>query len=205
MFERACRRAGVPLSFTGGYSPKPRINFALSLPTGTEALAEWLDLELAEAWPAELIMETLNIHLPSGIRIVDCWKVPVDVPALNSRVRYMNYRARLPEPLEGAADIIQKFMDRPEINIVRMKKGKKRTLDIKKYLVQMDAPDDRTLEFSLALKGEQGSARPQEVLQALMGDDRINLSDVRLTRTGLTLSLEPDKAGSRPGWARIWD
>ena len=205
MFERACRRAGVPLSFTGGYSPKPRINFALSLPTGTEALAEWLDLELAEAWPAELIMETLNNHLPSGIRVVDSWKVPVDVPALNSRVRYMSYEALLPKPLAGAAGIIRKFMDRPEIPVLRVKKGKKRTLDLKKYLVRIEAPDDRTLVFTLALKGEQGSARPQEVLKALMGEDRMDLSDVRLTRTSLTLALEPDKAGSRPGWARIWD
>ena len=96
-------------------------------------------------------------------------------------------------------------MNRPEIPVVRVKKGKKRTLDLKKYLVRMDAPDDRFLVFSLALKGEQGSARPQEVLQALMGDDRMNLSDVRLTRTSLTLSLEADRAGSRPGMSRIWD
>ena len=113
LFERACRRAGVPLSFTGGYSPKPRITFALSLPTGTEALAEWLDLELAEAWPAELVMETLNNHLPSGIRIVDSWKVPVDVPALNSRVRYLNYQALLPEPLEGGIEYYPEIHEPP--------------------------------------------------------------------------------------------
>ena len=205
MFERACRRAGIPLSFTGGYSPKPRITFALSMPTGTEALAEWLDLELTQAWSPEEIRDSLNSQLPSGIIVVDSWKVPVDVPALNGRVRFMTYQAVLPEPVEGLGDMVRDIMKRPAVPIVRMKKGKERTLDLKKYLVNIESLDDRTLVFSLELRGEEGSARPQEVLSALEGIDKDYLADVRLTRTCLTFTLEKDKAGGRPGWSRIWD
>jgi radical SAM family uncharacterized protein/radical SAM-linked protein len=205
MFERACRRARIPLSFTGGYSPKPRITFALSLPTGTEALAEWLDLELSEALPPEDVMNKLNDQLPSGIRVVESWKVPVDVPALNGRVRFMNYEALLPESWKDLDEKIQDLMNRPNVPVVRVKKGKERTLDLKDYLFSMGSPDDRTLTFSLALKGEGGSARPLEVLQALLGNCKDGLADVRLTRTSLTFALERDKAGGRPGWARIWD
>jgi radical SAM family uncharacterized protein/radical SAM-linked protein len=205
MFERACRRARIPLSFTGGYSPKPRITFALSLPTGTEALAEWLDLELSEALPPEDVMNKLNDQLPSGIRVVESWKVPVDVPALNGRVRFMNYEALLPESWKDLDEKIQDLMNRPKVPVVRVRKGKERTLDLKDYLFSMGSPDDRTLTFSLALKGEEGSARPQEVLQALLGNYKDGLTDVRLTRTSLTFALERDKAGGRPGWARIWD
>lgn len=205
MFERACRRAGIPLSFTGGYSPKPRITFALSLPTGMEALAEWLDLELAEAWPPEEVTRSLNDQLPSGIRVVDSWKVPVDVPALNGRVRFMTYEALLPGSVKDLDERVRNLMNRSSVPVVRVKKGKERTLDLKDYLVSMGSSDDRMLTFSLALKGEAGSARPQEVLQALMGSDDEALADVRLTRTCLTFAMEQDKAGGRPGWARIWD
>ena len=205
MFERACRRAGIPLSFTGGYSPKPRITFALSLPTGTEALAEWLDLELGEAWSPDEVMNSLNEQLPSGIRVVDSWKVPVDVPALNGRVRFITYEALLPEPLEGLKEMVLDLMSRPSVPVIRVKKGKERTLDLKGYLTDMKTLDERTLIFTLALKGEKGSARPQEVLEALMGIDGKVPADVRLTRTSLTFAMEKDKAGGRPGWARIWD
>jgi radical SAM family uncharacterized protein/radical SAM-linked protein len=205
MFERACRRARIPLSFTGGYSPKPRITFALSLPTGTEALAEWLDLELSEAWSPEEVMRKLNGQLPPGIRVVESWKVPVDVPALNGRVRFMNYEALLPESGSDLDARIQDLMSRSSVPVVRLKKGKERTLDLKDYLFSMGSSDDRTLVFTIALKGEEGSARPQEVLQALLGTDGDVLADVRLTRTSLTFSMEQDKAGGRPGWARIWD
>jgi len=205
MFERACRRAGVPLSFTGGYSPKPRITFALSLATGTEGLAEWLDLELGEAWSPDEVMHSLNEQLPSGIRVVDSWKVPVDVPALNGRVRIITYEVLLPEPLDGLDEMVRNLMNRSSVPVVRLKKGKERTLDLKSYLTDMKALDERTLSFSLALKGEKGSARPLEVLEALMGSDGKLSADVRLTRTGLTFAIEKDKSGGRPGWARIWD
>jgi radical SAM-linked protein len=205
MFERACRRAGIPLSFTGGYSPKPRITFALSLPTGTEALAEWLDLELAEAWSPEEVMHSLNDHLPSGIRVEDSWKVPVDVPALNGRVRFMTYKAIFPESVKDLDERVRNLMNSSSVPVVRVKKGKERTLNLKDYLVSMDSSNDRMLIFSLALKGEAGSARPQEVLQALLDSNDEALADVRLTRTSLTFAMEQDKAGGRPGWARIWD
>jgi radical SAM family uncharacterized protein/radical SAM-linked protein len=205
MFERACRRAGIPLSFTGGFSPKPRITFALSLPTGTEALAEWLDLELVEAWSPEEVLASLNEQLPSGIRVVDSWKVPVDVPALNGRVRFITYEAFLPESVKDLDERVRDLMNSPSIPVVRVKKGKERTLDLKSYLVSMGSPDDRTLIFSLELKGEKGSARPQEVLEALFNADGTSLDAVRLTRTNLTFAMQQDKAGGRPGWARIWD
>ncbi len=205
MFERACRRAHIPLSFTGGYSPKPRITFALSLPTGTEALAEWLDLELAESWPPEKVLERLNDQLPSGIRIHQSWKVPMDVPALNGRVRYMSYEAVLPEPVRDLGERVTDLMNLDGIPVVRVKKGKERTLDLKEFLISMGSPDVRTITFSLELKGEEGSARPQEVLKALLNDENLDLDAVQLTRTGLTFALDQDRSGGRPGWARIWD
>lgn len=205
VFERACRRAGIPLSFTGGFSPKPRITFALSLPTGTEALAEWLDLELGEAWAAEEVMSRLNDQLPEGIRILDSWKVPVDVPALNGRVRSMTYEARLPEAVKDLDERVRDVMSRPSVPVLRLKKGKKRTLDLKDYLLSLSSPDDRTLVFSLALMGEAGSARPQEVLEAVMDGDASRLEEIHLTRTCLDFAIESDRAGGRPGWTRVWD
>jgi hypothetical protein len=129
----------------------------------------------------------------------------VDVPALNGRVRFMNYEALLPESGSDLDARIQDLMSRSSVPVVRLKKGKERTLDLKDYLFSMGSSDDRTLVFTIALKGEEGSARPQEVLQALLGSDGDVLADVRLTRTSLTFSMEQDKAGGRPGWARIWD
>ncbi|UCG38722.1 MAG: TIGR03960 family B12-binding radical SAM protein [bacterium] len=205
VFERACRRAKVPLAFSGGFSPKPKISFALSLPTGAEGLAEWVDLELSQSMGADFVRDAVNAHLPEGLHIVEAWKAPVDGAALNGRVRGMEYEAALPEPVHDLAGKAASFVRRASIPVVRSRKGRERTVDLKEYLIRLEADDSRTLRFSLALKGEEGSARPGEVLQALLGMDENRLSAVRLTRTRLTFALEAERGGGRQGLARVWD
>jgi hypothetical protein len=117
----------------------------------------------------------------------------------------MTYKAIFPESVKDLDERVRNLMNSSSVPVVRVKKGKERTLNLKDYLVSMDSSNDRMLIFSLALKGEAGSARPQEVLQALLDSNDEALADVRLTRTSLTFAMEQDKAGGRPGWARIWD
>jgi radical SAM family uncharacterized protein/radical SAM-linked protein len=205
LFERACRRARVPLAFTGGYSPKPRINFALSLPTATEALAEWLDLELNVAMAPEDLQEQVNRQLPEGVRILAAWKTPVDGAALNGRVRSMEYAAVLPEPVDDLVEKVSRFVRQDTIEVKRVRKGKERTVDLKKFILSMEAVDNSSLKFSLALRGEAGSARPAEVLGALLGLEESDIQTVRLTRTRLSFAIEETGSGNRPGWARLWD
>jgi radical SAM family uncharacterized protein/radical SAM-linked protein len=203
--ERACRRAGLPIAFSGGYSPKPKITFALSLPTGAEGLREWMDLELSETVSVEEVVDGINRHLPEGLSLLRAWKVPGESGALNGRVLHMEYRALFPEPQEGLQDLADRFLERETIPVVRVRKGKEKEVDLKNYVLSMKAEDSQTLSFTLALKGEEGSARPSEVLQAMLGLDEDSLAHVRLIRTSLTFGLNADRALSRAGMARVWD
>ena len=57
MLERALRRSALPISFTGGFHPLPRIQIALALPLGAEAQSEWMDLEFTEALDPESFLQ----------------------------------------------------------------------------------------------------------------------------------------------------
>ena len=63
MWERALRRAGLPLAYTAGFSPRPQLSFGLALPTGCESLAEYLDVDLDDARP-----ETAGIEVDAAAR-----------------------------------------------------------------------------------------------------------------------------------------
>src|SRR2546421_1452639 len=75
MWERAFRRVGLPLAYTQGFSPRPKVSFGLALPTGHESAAEYLDLELAadNAATAEVDISSLparlSLALPAGIDV----------------------------------------------------------------------------------------------------------------------------------------
>ncbi len=86
MLERALRRSGLPISFTGGFHPLPRIQIALALPLGAEAHSEWMDLEFSEILPEAHLIERLQPLLPAGINLLECREVPVSGPSLSQRI-----------------------------------------------------------------------------------------------------------------------
>jgi radical SAM-linked protein len=67
MWERALRRARVPVAYTAGYSPRPQLAFGLALPTGCESVAEYLDVALAEPIATEDFGPALGNLLPDGV------------------------------------------------------------------------------------------------------------------------------------------
>ena len=82
MWERALRRAGLPLAYSAGFSPRPQLSFGLALPTGCESLAEYLDVDLDDARPETAGIEVwslparLSVLLPAGIDVEEA--APVD-------------------------------------------------------------------------------------------------------------------------------
>src|SRR3954454_12756954 len=72
MWERACRRVQLPLAYTEGFSPRPKMHFGLALPTGAESVAEYLDLDLAEEADVDLerLPTLLSPALPAGVDVM---------------------------------------------------------------------------------------------------------------------------------------
>src|SRR5947207_1537918 len=76
MWERAFRRADVPLARTQGFSPRPKVSFGLALPTGHESVAEYLDLELTREVDIAALPARLTAALPAGIDVLAA--APID-------------------------------------------------------------------------------------------------------------------------------
>ena len=86
MLERALRRSALPISFTGGFHPLPRIQVALALPLGAEADSEWMDLEFTRPVAPELLLQTLQGLLPEGIVLCSAQEVPVKGKSLSQEI-----------------------------------------------------------------------------------------------------------------------
>jgi radical SAM-linked protein len=93
IFMRAVRMAGLPMVFTEGYHPRPRMAFAPPLKTGLESRAEYVDLQLGRTVPD--LEERLNRSLPGGIRVVAALEVPYGTRPLAATVSAAEYRVPL--------------------------------------------------------------------------------------------------------------
>ena len=85
-FERAFRIEQLPLAFTLGFSPRPKVSFGLALSVGHESDAEYLDLELAEPVAVEPLARAISAALPEGIEVFDVVALADRAPALQEAV-----------------------------------------------------------------------------------------------------------------------
>lgn len=86
MLERALRRSCLPISYTGGFHPLPRIQIALALPLGAQANSEWMDLEFTESLAPESMQLALQPLLPEGIVLLAAEEVPLRGPSLSQEL-----------------------------------------------------------------------------------------------------------------------
>ncbi|MBC1261804.1 TIGR03960 family B12-binding radical SAM protein [Synechococcus sp. BSF8S] len=95
LMERALRRSGLPVSFTGGFHPLPRLQFALALPLGVEASGEWFDLEFSGRIDPSFALERLQATLPEGLLLAGVEEVPVRAPSLSQELEGAEWRMEL--------------------------------------------------------------------------------------------------------------
>ncbi|MEB3308547.1 MAG: TIGR03936 family radical SAM-associated protein, partial [Cyanobacteriota bacterium] len=86
LLERALRRTGMPVSFTGGFHPLPRLQVALPLPLGVEGTGEWLDLEFTAAVEPAAVRERLQQELPPELTLLSAAVVPTFGPSLSQEL-----------------------------------------------------------------------------------------------------------------------
>lgn len=172
LWERALRRAGLPLRYSQGYHPHPRLSLALPLVVGTTAAAEWLELELASAiLPAEMCAR-LSPQLPKGIKLgwigQACW----EAPALASLLRGAEYEVELAQPLEldWLREKLQRFLEADSWMVEEWHKGKRRMRDVRQGVAELslESWSDSSVRLRMVLHHRpEASGRPDRVLRAL--------------------------------------
>jgi radical SAM-linked protein len=188
MWERAFRRVQLPLAYSSGYSPRPRVSFGLALPTGAESVAEYLDLDLAPAEPIVVpeLPSLLSGALPVGLDATAAAELAPHSRSLQEDVTSCTWRwVAVPAEEDGRplsetalADAVERVVSAAEVVVTRLRKGVAVTDDIRPALIDLRVLGPAG--SGTALAGPEGgvwlqaelacqprSLRPAEVLGAL--------------------------------------
>jgi len=98
-FSRALRRASIPINFTEGFHPHPKISFGPALPVGMESVCEYMDVELTRPLAPFKFKEGVNRCLPEGLEVVSVKEVPRNIPSLNSFITLFAYEIDFDEEM----------------------------------------------------------------------------------------------------------
>jgi radical SAM-linked protein len=168
VWERAMRRAELPIAYSQGFHPQPKISLAAALPLGFSSRAEVLDVRFNEDVPVEDISNRLKVSLPPDIEVINVESVDERAPALQTQVLSAAYDVHLTEPVDGAelTRKVQALM--MSESIISERRGKSYDLRplIEMLSVVTEANGKIWLRMTLAAR-EGATGRPEEVLNAL--------------------------------------
>lgn len=190
LWERAARRAELPLAYSQGFHPQPKLAIAAALPLGFSSRCEVLDMRFEHEIALEGLREKLQETLPTGIQVTSVERVDEKLPALQTLVASAEYQVTVTEPIESAElkRRIESILARE--SIVRERRGK--TYDLRPLIETLeylesggDAHALQTIFMRLAAR-EGATGRPEEVLDIL----GIAFEETRIER--IKLIFKPD-------------
>jgi len=172
VWERIFRRAAIPIAYSEGFNPRPKIASAAPLSVGYSSEAELLDIRLTRRLSPLNVVEQLSPQLPQGLRITSVEEIPLTLPSLQSQMRQAEYQARLmttssPEEIRGH---IEALLAEKSIPWQRRHKGKIRSYDLLPLIddLWIAGQWDKGIILGMRLQlSSQATGRPDDVLEAL--------------------------------------
>lgn len=177
---RTLRRAEIPVKFSEGFNPHPRLSFALPLPLGTTSITELMEMETeVEILPDELV-KRLNAAVPFGIRFIECGISP-DKNKFKE-IKYSKYKIAVKNSLKD--EDLERFLSLDEIITIKKTKSTEGEVDIKKDIKNIKKEgDDLVLTLSA---GNDGYLKPEVALSAMEKYiDGFSAEDYECVRIGI--------------------
>jgi radical SAM family uncharacterized protein/radical SAM-linked protein len=175
VFSRALKRAGIPLRFSEGFHPLPRIVLGPALPVGFESSAEYLDLQVHGIPDCGELSRVLNCELPEWLAVLESHEIPLKFPSISDSIVSVQYRVYLSD-LESDPSKIALCLEQgmgtfsaKADNYIKIKhKSGSSLIDLKEWVEDLCLKDDTTVEMRVKMTGGK-TVRPFEILQAVFG------------------------------------
>lgn len=191
-FERALRRAEVPMAYSAGFTPHPKVSYANAAPTGTGSEAEYLEIALTEARDPDKLRDLLDESLPTGLDIIEA--VEARTSGLADRLTASVWELRLDgvDPAE-AERAVEAFKAADAVEVQRKTKNGMRTFDARAAVASLEASSGS----STAASSEASSVTSSETSSETNSPQADRSSDqacaiLRLVVRHVTPAVRPD-------------
>ncbi|MCA0143936.1 TIGR03936 family radical SAM-associated protein [Blastococcus sp. LR1] len=167
--ERALRRAQVPMAFSAGFSPHPKISYLGAAPTGAASEAEYVEIGLAVRCDPEAVRAGLDAALPEDIAVLEAVEAAPGTGSLADRIDTSVWRLELPGlSLTELAPAVEKFLAADVVTIAKRTKNGLKDIDARPAVASAWVGDEAGCAI-LHMVVRQGTpaVRPDDVLAAL--------------------------------------
>lgn len=205
LFERALRKLQLPVAYTEGFSPRPKLSFGLALTVAYESEAEYLDVELTEPVDLEALPAALTGALPDGMTVEAVIVLPPGTPSLQQAIVCCDWRIEVvgPAPAE-ITEAVATVLAARQLPLERVRKKKTTTADVRPAILEIEVagPTGGGVELRARLATESVSLRPAELVELIgkaTGHSEVTEGRVRRTHQWITVDGARCEPVSPPG------
>jgi len=172
LWERAFRRAGIPLAYSEGFTPHAHIALAAPLLVGVTSEAELMDVSLSKWVSPQTVTTKIEKQLPRGITLLDVRTVGLNVPSLQSQVKFVDYKVEI-ETEKTTNEVereLKSFLSKKELAWHHHRDTGDRYYDLRALVESLGlvACRDAVCTLDMRLRcDEKGAGRPEQVTRAL--------------------------------------
>lgn len=190
-FQRAIRRAEVPISYSSGFNPHQELSFGAPLSLGITSDAEYVDIKLAERISVDELIDKLNSTLPEGIKVLKGMEIAENSKSAMSVVSHALYKITMTiDEIDGSVlgKSFEEFLKQDRILVMKEqpKKGfKLKEIDIRPMIVRMELTEAKENEYSircLLSSGSKANLKPELLMTAFREFTGYDLKRIRINR-----------------------
>ena len=172
LWVRALRRAQIPLEYTEGFSPHPRISLAVPLSVGVTADNELMDISMTKIVPPHWFVDTVNRQLPDGLKVLEATPIGPNVPSLQSQVRFTQYQVEVKTEKneEEIKNTIDNLLATDNLPWHHERDTGRKSYDLRPLIDDIWLVESKPSACVLGMRlrcDETGSGRPEQVALAL--------------------------------------
>jgi radical SAM-linked protein len=202
VFLRAARRARLPLAFSQGHHPLPRLSFGPALPVGFTSDEEYVDLELTERVAPAVVMTRLAAELPEGLEPRDAVEVLRGTPSIEAEVVGFVYDVDLagiapPPPPSAVAAAAARFAAAATFPVRKHGRRGERIVDARRAVRRLEPTGPLRLRIEVAVEAE-GTLRPGALLAPLLGLDREGEAALGVRKVGTVFQRDRPALAAPP-------
>jgi radical SAM-linked protein len=167
--ERALRRARVPMAFSAGFSPHPKISYIGAAPTGAASEAEYVEIGLAVACDPEAVRAALDAALPAEVAVLECVAAGEGTGSLADRIDTSVWRVELPGVDPGdLRRAVEEFLSRDVVTVAKRTKNGLKDIDARASVASASADEEAGCAIlHMVVRQLTPAVRPDDVLAAL--------------------------------------
>lgn len=184
-FQKAIRRAGIDIAYTGGFSPHQIMSFAAPLGVGLESNGEYMDIEVNSLTSTQDTLERLNQQMAEGISVLEVKLLPDNAGNAMASVAAATYTIRFREGYEPDIEyttLLDEFYQQEEIVVTKKTKKNESTFDMKPFIYDCHVENDGAISLTVDASSS-GNIKPNLVIQAFYEKYGKELNDVALMVT----------------------